>query len=271
MANKSALTRKELVLRYLQDHPGWIDGPDLANERVGGSEGLKRVRELRQEGHRIITRPHPDRSRDVFQYKLVPPESLHPTIQHRLDELAAQDLPPVPDYTSESESPEPPPPNVTPGMAGRDFIMRRTEDGLFELTKEVCVECGGVYEDDLEHRTTDEKHIRWMEAEQRRTEGQLTVGVPEQPPPYRFTKMPERVEMGKVLICPRCGGKRRLGREYFSRKKGETVKTDAEEFTRDPYKPTVKGEPNPCVRCGGFGIIPQYVEEDDHEVQQLRG
>ena len=48
MANKSDLTRREQVLRYLQDHADeWVDGPELANAQVGGSEGLKRVRELR--------------------------------------------------------------------------------------------------------------------------------------------------------------------------------------------------------------------------------
>lgn len=274
MANKSDLTRKELVLRYLQGHPDWVDGPDLANERVGGSEGLKRVRELRAEGHRIITRPHPDRSRDVFQYKLIKPESIAPVIQERLDQMLYDhhDAPkPLAKVTEVIEHPDgsaeiiaqP----ITPGMAGRSMPMRRTDDGLFELTKEVCVECGGMYDDDLEHRTTDTRHLRWMEAQQ--ANGQQTIGVPEQPPPYRFTRMPEKIEMGKVLTCPRCGGKRRMGRTYYSRKKGEVITTAAEDFTRDPFKPTIKGEANPCIRCGGFGIVPQYVEEGDVAVQPI--
>lgn len=49
----------------------WVDGPDLANERVGGSEGLKRLRELRADGHRIQQRRHPNPDRDIWQYRLV--------------------------------------------------------------------------------------------------------------------------------------------------------------------------------------------------------
>lgn len=266
MANLSNLTRKDQVLRYLQEHDGWVDGPELANEKVGGSEGLKRVRELRAEGHRIITRPHPDRSRDIFQYKLVKPESIHPVIQHRLDELSLGELiaagSPLPEQAvSGPLLPEPSEPQpLTP--AGRPFPIRMNkETGMVELTREVCVECGGMYDDDLEHRTTDPRHLRWMEQEQKRTEGQLTVGVPEQPPPYRFSKMPERLDLSRMTVCPRCRGYRRAERKYFSRKKGDYVVTPAEDFTRDPMKPTIKGEPNPCPRCGGFGIIPIFVDE----------
>lgn len=67
------MTRKEEVLAHLTDHIGrWVDGSDLANEKVGGSEGLRRLRELQEEGHRISTRKHPDPSRDVWQYMLEP-------------------------------------------------------------------------------------------------------------------------------------------------------------------------------------------------------
>jgi hypothetical protein len=67
----SPMTRKTLVLEYLRVRKGqWVDGPELANERVGGSEGLKRLRELRQEGHSIEMRRHPDPRRAVHQYRL---------------------------------------------------------------------------------------------------------------------------------------------------------------------------------------------------------
>jgi hypothetical protein len=67
------MTRKDEVLAYLTDHIGqWVDGSDLANEKVGGSEGLRRLRELQEEGHRVSTRKHPDQSRDVWQYMLGP-------------------------------------------------------------------------------------------------------------------------------------------------------------------------------------------------------
>jgi hypothetical protein len=72
MANRSSMTRAEQVLARLRDADGeWVDGPELANERVGGSEGLKRLRELRDEGHPIETRKHPDPDRDIWQYRLV--------------------------------------------------------------------------------------------------------------------------------------------------------------------------------------------------------
>jgi len=50
----------------------WIDGPDLANERVGGAEGHRRIRELRANGYPIERRPHPDqqRRRGIYQYRL---------------------------------------------------------------------------------------------------------------------------------------------------------------------------------------------------------
>jgi len=264
-------TRKDLVLRFLQTHGGeWINGTDIANEKVGGSEGLKRVRELRAEGHRIITRPHPDRQFDQFQYKLIKPESIAPVIQERLDQIAAQNGGVVPVQWHHDE-PLPIPPAQSPGMAGRPFPLRMNkETGLVELTREVCVECGGMYDDDLEHRTTDANHLLWMKQEEKRTQGQTTIGLPEQPPPYKFTRMPDRLDMDTMAVCPRCRGFRRRGRKYFSRKKGDFVETPSEDFTRDPFKPTLKGEPNPCSRCGGFGIVPQFVQEGDLAVQSLR-
>ena len=71
MANFSDLTRKEQVLERLKASIGqWVDGPELANETVGGSEGLKRLRELKAEGWLIQMRPHPIKARAVYQYRL---------------------------------------------------------------------------------------------------------------------------------------------------------------------------------------------------------
>jgi hypothetical protein len=74
----SNLTRKEQVFQVLKDHLGlWVDGTLLANEEVGGSEGLKRLRELRQDLLRerstylIQQRKHPDPRRSIYQYRLV--------------------------------------------------------------------------------------------------------------------------------------------------------------------------------------------------------
>lgn len=77
MANLSHLTRTQQVLSHLQKYEGqWINGPDLANEEVGGSEGLKRLRELRAEGYPIERRQHPDRGRDIYQYRLMTKEQM---------------------------------------------------------------------------------------------------------------------------------------------------------------------------------------------------
>lgn len=77
MANLSDLSRKDQVFKVLHDHLGmWIDGTALANEQVGGSEGLKRLRELRidlrAEGkYAIQQRQHPEPGRSIYQYRLV--------------------------------------------------------------------------------------------------------------------------------------------------------------------------------------------------------
>lgn len=70
------MSRKEMVLAFLRSHSNdWVDGPDIANAEVGGSEGLKRLRELRADGHNILMRAHPDPKRDIHQYQLVVPKS----------------------------------------------------------------------------------------------------------------------------------------------------------------------------------------------------
>lgn len=66
------MTRQNEVLERLEQG-GWIDGTDLANGEVGGSEGLKRLRELRAAGHAIERRKHPDPERAIWQYRLVEP------------------------------------------------------------------------------------------------------------------------------------------------------------------------------------------------------
>lgn len=74
MGNLSSLSRKEQVLAVLSEARGaWVDGPNLANEQVGGSEGLKRLRELRDDdGYPIEARRHPEPGRDIWQYRLDP-------------------------------------------------------------------------------------------------------------------------------------------------------------------------------------------------------
>ncbi|MDI3257681.1 MAG: hypothetical protein QJR01_08180 [Kyrpidia sp.] len=53
-------TKRELVWRYLTEHMGeWIDAHIIASPSVGGSEGLRRLREIRASlppGYRIEMR-----------------------------------------------------------------------------------------------------------------------------------------------------------------------------------------------------------------------
>lgn len=62
-------SRRGQVLVYLRDRaPGWIPGFEIATQEVGGSEGLRRLRELRQEGWLIEERPMVNSN--VWEYRL---------------------------------------------------------------------------------------------------------------------------------------------------------------------------------------------------------
>jgi hypothetical protein len=65
-------TRRGQVLHRLRLAKGeWVSGVELATAEVGGSEGLKRLRELRAMGYPIEERPHPDAGRSSWQYRIV--------------------------------------------------------------------------------------------------------------------------------------------------------------------------------------------------------
>lgn len=73
LANRS--TRKDRVLKTLEDaSPEWVDGHVLCHPKIGGSEGLRRVRELRAAGHNIEMRTLADRT--TRQYRIVTPGTL---------------------------------------------------------------------------------------------------------------------------------------------------------------------------------------------------
>jgi hypothetical protein len=78
-------TRKELVLAALKSarrgrltidgyeyrtKGGWVDGWLLTHPAIGGSEGLRRLRELRAQGERVEMRAHPDAALTTRQYRL---------------------------------------------------------------------------------------------------------------------------------------------------------------------------------------------------------
>lgn len=77
--NRSERTRRQQVQDYLVARAGqWVDGPEIATEEVGGSEGHRRFRELRDAGLPVEERRHPDPKRDIWQYRWVIPVRVSP-------------------------------------------------------------------------------------------------------------------------------------------------------------------------------------------------
>ena len=67
---------KGRVLAYLQQRIGqWVDAPELVTPEVGGFAGTRRMRELRDVGWPIETRPKPDGS-NTWQHRLLPETGL---------------------------------------------------------------------------------------------------------------------------------------------------------------------------------------------------
>lgn len=59
---------------------GWVDGYALCSPGLGGSEALRRLRELRADGHDIEMRAHPVHGRTARQYRIrIPVTLLDPT------------------------------------------------------------------------------------------------------------------------------------------------------------------------------------------------
>lgn len=69
----SKAQRRAQVLALLTARAGsWVPGPELATAEVGGSEGLRRVRELREirhGGHKIEVRRMT--GSDAYEYRLI--------------------------------------------------------------------------------------------------------------------------------------------------------------------------------------------------------
>lgn len=82
----ATITRKDRVLTALEQAltgrmdsrmgtivstpDGWVDGYALCSPGLGGSEALRRLRELRALGHEIEMRAHPLHGRTARQYRL---------------------------------------------------------------------------------------------------------------------------------------------------------------------------------------------------------
>lgn len=70
------VTRRERVAAALEDAllrgDGWVDGYELCHPAIGGSEGLRRLRELRADGMPVEKRLKPGRPKGstVYQYRI---------------------------------------------------------------------------------------------------------------------------------------------------------------------------------------------------------
>jgi hypothetical protein len=222
MANLSNLTRAEQVLHRLRQAGGsWVDGPDLANEEVGGSEGLKRLRELREAGHDIRKRQHPDPDRDIYQYRLVPPQEAMYTVDPSVEIEEHQRV----EIAIEPTTVAIPPPAYEPAEK-YDYRRTKSKTNDYRLGKTADGKYAVVYDGPDEPLPVPDE--------------QVDMGVPIAPQ-LKFTKMPTHLELGSQVICPRCKGRRKHNKA-----------TDRyAEKTHDPYHPT-----QDCMRCDGFGVIP---------------
>lgn len=123
--NRSEKTRKDQVLQRLQREQGaWVDGTDLASAEIGGSEGLKRLRELRLEGHSIEMRKHPDPERAIWQYRLAQPETKPPRPAESLKGLRFDQV------------------KVCDRCSGKKYIVEHA--ATKGLKRTVCPRCQGV-------------------------------------------------------------------------------------------------------------------------------
>jgi hypothetical protein len=215
--NKSTLTRKELVLQLLMSRQNeWVNGPEIANERVGGSEGLRRLRELRDDdGHPIEERRHTNPERDIWQYRLTSRESFD--VSSMPPAFREPDETPTPEVSSPNETAW----SVTPGDVGRDFPLRKDADGKISIVWLICEECGGGYSIWADHLRS-EQHRKWL-AKSQTLEGRTPMPIQPEPETYRFTKLPDRIDFGTATVCPKCRGKK--------------IKAG-------------------CRRCNDFGIVP---------------
>lgn len=227
--NLSEQSRKEQVFYYLKARiNAWIDGPDLANETVGGSEGLKRLREIRVElrddpnaEHDIEMRGHPDPGRDIHQYRLV----------DRRGSVYAAPAPASPKQVSNGSTSERPP-------MRQNALDRRGTHVAYDPVTQTYLAVNDEPAPPLEPPPLP---------------GQTDMGVPEELG-YKYEKVPAKLELGRSIPCPMCHGIHRAIKEKdpLTGKAGKGSKVIGyEDQTRNPNKPS-----QTCPRCNGFGLIP---------------
>lgn len=64
----ATMTRKDRVITYLKRNRKFVPGYEITTPEIGGTEGLRRLRELRADGHNIISRKNPKTGN--WEYKL---------------------------------------------------------------------------------------------------------------------------------------------------------------------------------------------------------
>lgn len=294
MTNLSDLTRRDQVLKRLQDARGeWVDGADLSNAECGGSEGLKRLRELRQPqfgGHSIKMRQKP--GSDQFQYRI----EVKPAGPAVVDAAVTVTSPPAQvirdDFTGKPLTP-------------RTDLPRHEFKPYAGTNWAVCDECHQVPEAEGAHhkpiitpadvdpveryeRPVKDYANRRNDVHLGKTPDGTFVVVNDTPPPvapdepiveppspgqtdlgvtpqpwFKFEKMPTHLDMGTMRLCPLCGGHRKPIHQLdadgkvvmVSGPKGALKKKviGYEEFSMDPR---TGHKDERCERCNGFGIVP---------------
>lgn len=135
--NKSERGRRQQVQDYLVARAGqWVDGPEIANEAVGGSDGHRRWRELRAAGLPVERRRHPDPKRDIWQYRWVIPDRVSP-LRVREDECSCG-RGPVGHTTLHSSTDKPGVVRVSRGGATDQYVDLRKAEAESEAARRVA-------------------------------------------------------------------------------------------------------------------------------------
>lgn len=124
---------------------------------------------------------------------------------------------------------------VTPGMVGREFPLKRNEDGFIEIKQVTCPDCGTAYSILSEHQRTQIHRA----AIARAATLESLAPTPEQPEPRNYEEIPRKLAFGESVLCPRCKGMRRKVKGIMSVE------------SMDPYQHGIV-----CIRCHGVGIVP---------------
>ena len=243
MPNLSDLSRRDQVLKRLQDANGdWVDGADLSNAECGGSEGLKRLRELRKPefgGHVIKMRPKPDS--DQFQYRLLPKVAEVAGIPVHVD----AEMPPDTFRIDRPKALDGRPMSVV-DMPRHEFEPLNGHDWSFCDVCRKIPEAEGAHFLPIQRPTPPEPPERYERPTPpvqtppekpsvhlgRTVEGTFVV-VNDTPPPvpddeevatpspgqtdlgvkqaewFKFEKMPTHLDMGSMRLCPLCKGHRK--------------------------------------------------------------